>query len=94
MPDPNCSEPSREGRASVGNRAAERRFRACPELIERIDTLTGVLRGPHAVVLGPPERIVGGAKRVERGEKVVVPGGLLRRGRRGRRARAGRRRVP
>ena len=28
VPDPNCSEPSREGRASVCNRAVERRFRA------------------------------------------------------------------
>jgi hypothetical protein len=28
VPDPNRSEPSREGRASVCNRAVERRFRA------------------------------------------------------------------
>ena len=28
VPDPNCSEPSREGRASVRNRAVECRFRA------------------------------------------------------------------
>ena len=28
VPDPNCSEPSREGRASVCNRAVECRFRA------------------------------------------------------------------
>ena len=28
VPDPNCSEPSREGRASVCNRPVERRIRA------------------------------------------------------------------
>ena len=28
VPDPKCSEPSREGRALVCNRAVERRFRA------------------------------------------------------------------